>query len=99
MKKAVILASTFLVVFGLTLGIVLSLNENANASIPCTYQCTYRTNWTTQTGPLCPGNCGAGMIYYIKRYSTCVDGPLNCPYVNEVFGCWDGVTHLGCILL
>jgi hypothetical protein len=98
MKKAAILASTFLVVFGLTLGIVLSLNENANASVECTWHCTFKVTWTNQTGPLCPGNCPAGMTNYIVRRSTCTGGPFNCPFVNEVIGCWDPNEQLGCIL-
>jgi len=98
MKKAIILASTFLVVFGLTLGIVLSLNEDANALYQCAWECAFKTTWTTYTGPECPGTCPSSMIYKITRRSTCVSGPLNCPYVNEVIGCWDGVDQFGCLL-
>lgn len=99
MKRATILASTFLVVFGLTLGIVLSLNENANAMWECTGQCTFKITWTTATGPECPGICPEGMIYKITRRSTCLAGPFNCPFVNDVIGCWDGSEPFGCLLL
>ncbi len=99
MKKTTILVSTFLVVFGMTLGILLSLNEDAHAMYECSYRCTFRTTWTTSTGPECPGTCPQGMIYKITRRSTCLAGPLNCPYVYEVIGCWDGVNPFGCMLL
>lgn len=98
MKRATIIASTFLVVFGLTAGIVLSLNEDANAVYLCSWQCTFVTSWTTSTGPECPGTCPSSMIYKITRRSTCVGGPLNCPFVKEVIGCWDGEEPIGCLL-
>jgi hypothetical protein len=99
MKKATIISATFLVVFGLTLGAVLSLNQDANAVSLCSWRCTFKTTWTTLTGPECPGICQPDMIYKITRRSTCAGGPLNCPFVNEVIGCWNGTDPIGCLIL
>ena len=99
MKRAAFLSTALLVVFGMSLGIVVSLNEDAQAVYECVWQCTFKTKCTTQTGPECPGTCPPSAIYYIRKTSTCTGGPLNCPYVNEVIGCWNGEEPcIGCLL-
>jgi hypothetical protein len=97
MKKLTILAATFLLVFGMTLGVLLSFNEDANAIGLCSWRCGLKMDWTHQTGELCPGTCPASDIYYVYLRSTCIGGPLNCPWVNNFSGCWDGTIQFACI--
>jgi hypothetical protein len=94
MKKTVVLAMTFVMVFGVTLGFVLTFNENAHAFDRCTWQCEFRTLWTHDTGTLCPCHAGSTAIYYVYRQSTCLGGPLNCQYVKRWMGCWNGEVQI-----
>jgi hypothetical protein len=98
MKKSVVFSAAFLLVLGLGIGITVAMTEDAHAIWECQWQCLFTTTWSHTTVPECPGNCPDGMIYAIYKKSTCAGGPLNCPNLNYVFGCWDGVEPPGCVL-
>jgi hypothetical protein len=97
MKKSAILSALFVFTFVATFGFVISLSENAYAAEQCAFLCLTELDRSYDTGPLCPQDCPASMIYYIWRVESCQGGPLNCPNLQVFAGCWDGVNPFGCM--